>query len=95
MALEETGDLVAACERMGIRVSGLFLNLVTPLSDCPLCSALHRRESQVRAKFQQTLMGRDVSVVYRGGEVRGLARLGELGNALFEGARVEAAIYAH
>jgi arsenite-transporting ATPase len=95
MAWEETRDLVDASGRMGIPVSGLFLNLVTPHSDCPLCFALHRRESHVREKFQQTLTGRDVTVVYRRGEVRGLARLGELGNALFQGARMEAATYVY
>jgi arsenite-transporting ATPase len=95
MALEETRDLVAACERLGIRVPGLFLNLVTPRSDCDLCSALYRTESQMRQKFQQSLTGRDVTVVYRRGEIRGLQRLGELGRALYPVVRVETSTYAH
>ena len=78
MALEETRDLVAACERLGISVPGLFLNLVTPPSDCDLCSALYRAESLVRNKFQQSLSGRDVTVVYRRGEIRGLAPAGRI-----------------
>jgi arsenite-transporting ATPase len=94
MALEETRDLVAACKRLGISVPGLFLNLVTPPSDCELCSALHRRESRLRHKFQQSLPGRNISVVYRRGEIRGLGRLGELGKALYQGARTELAAYA-
>ncbi|MBZ5513742.1 MAG: ArsA family ATPase [Acidobacteriia bacterium] len=93
MALEETQDLVAACERLGIRVPGLFLNLVTPLRDCELCSALHRRESLVRKKFQQSFSDRDLTVVYRRGEMRGLCRLGELGRALFERAPAESSAY--
>jgi len=93
MAFEETRDLVTACERLGIRVPGLFLNLVTPLSDCDLCSALCRRESLVRKKFQQSLSGKDVTVVYRRGEIRGLRRLGELGKALYQGARAESSAY--
>jgi arsenite-transporting ATPase len=93
MAFEETRDLVAACERLRISVPGLFLNLVTPLSDCDLCSALYRRESLVRDKFQQSLSGRDVTVVYRRGEMRGLHRLGELGKALYQGARAELSAY--
>jgi arsenite-transporting ATPase len=93
MALEETRDLVAACERLRISVPGLFLNLVTPLSDCELCSALYRRESRVRIKFQQSLSGRNVTVVYRRGEIRGLRRLGELGEALYQGTRVESRPY--
>jgi arsenite-transporting ATPase len=93
MALEETRDLVAACERLRISVPGVFLNLVTPLSDCDLCSALYRRESLVQNKFQQSLSGRDVAVVYRRGEIRGLGRLGELGKALYQGARAESSVY--
>ena len=93
MALEETRDLVAACQRLGIRVPGLFLNLVTPLSDCDLCSALYRTESQVRQKFQQSLSGRDLTVVHRRGEIRGLRRLGELGKALYQGTRAESSAY--
>jgi arsenite-transporting ATPase len=93
MALEETRDLVAACERLRISVPGVFLNLVTPLSDCDLCSALYRRESLVQNKFQQSLSGRDIAVVYRRGEIRGLGRLGELGKALYQGARAESSVY--
>jgi arsenite-transporting ATPase len=93
MAFEETRDLVAACERLRISVPGLFLNLVTPPSDCELCSALYRRESRVRHKFQQSLSGRDVTVVYRRGEIRGLRRLGELGKALYQGTRAESRAY--
>jgi arsenite-transporting ATPase len=93
MALEETRDLVAACERLRISVAGLFLNLVTPRSDCHLCSALYRRESLVRHKFHQSLSGRNVTVVYRRGEIRGLRRLGELGKALYQGTRVESRAY--
>ncbi len=93
MAFEETRDVVAACERLRISVPGLFLNLVTPLSDCDLCSALYRRESLVRHKFQQSLSVRNATVVYRRGEIRGLGRLGELGKALYQGARAESSAY--
>lgn len=93
MALEETRDLVAACERLRIRVPGLFLNLVTPPSDCHLCSALYGRESLVRTKFEQSFSGRDVTVVYRRGELRGLRRLRELGEALYQSTRVESRAY--
>jgi len=94
MAFEETQDLVAACERLPISVPGLFLNLVTPPSDCALCSALYRRESLVRNKFHRSFSGRDVTVVYRRGEIRGLRRLAELGKALYQNTRVESRAYA-
>ena len=93
MAFEETQDLVAACERLPISVPGLFLNLVTPPSDCALCFALYRRESLVQKKFQQSLSGKDVTVVYRRGEIRGLRRLAELGKALYQGTRAESRAY--
>ena len=95
MAFEETRDLVAACKRLHISVPGLFLNLVTPLSDCDLCSALYRRESLVRNKFQQSLSGRNVTVVYRRGEIRGLGRLGELGNALYQSTRAQSSAHVY
>jgi hypothetical protein len=74
-------------------VAGLFLNLVTPPSDCTLCFALYRRESLVRNKFHRSFSGRDVTVVYRRGEIRGLRRLAELGKALYQGTRVESRAY--
>ena len=94
MAWEETRDLVVACERLRIQVPGLFLNLVTPPNDCELCSALCRRESLVRKKFQHSFSGKDVTVIYRRGEMRGLRRLGELGKSLYQGTHVESRAYA-
>jgi arsenite-transporting ATPase len=94
MALEETRDLLDACLRLGVSVPGLFLNLVTPPSDCPFCSALYRRESLVRRKFQQCLQGREMTVVYRGGEIQGFRRLAELGQALYQPTCVESSVYA-
>jgi arsenite-transporting ATPase len=93
MAFEETRDLLAACLRLGISVAGLFLNLVTPPSDCALCSALHCRESLLRAKFQRRLGGREMTVVYRWGEIQGLRRLAELGQALHQPSRVESSAH--
>ncbi len=94
MAFEETRDLLAACVRLGVSVPGLFLNLVTPPSDCLLCSALYRRESLVRRKFQRCFQGREMTVVYRWGEIQGLRRLAELGQALYQPSRVESSVYA-
>jgi arsenite-transporting ATPase len=93
MAFEETHDLVEACERLHINVAGLFLNLVTPPSDCGLCSALNRRESLVRERFEQCFPVRDLTQVFRGGEVRGLRALEELGGKLWQGARLESMAY--
>ena len=94
MAFEETRDLLAACVRLGVSVPGLLLNLVTPPSDCLLCSALYRRESLVRRKFQRCLQEREMTVVYRWGEIQGFRRLAELGQALYQPTRVESSVYA-
>jgi arsenite-transporting ATPase len=83
MALQETKDLAAACERMGVTMPVLFLNLATPASECPLCSALYRRESLVGDKFQQLFSSQHTVLVYRQGEPRGLQPLGELGQSLY------------
>jgi arsenite-transporting ATPase len=82
MAFQETGDLLAECRRLGMAAPVLFLNLATPAGDCPLCTALHRREALIREKFQRTFPGRQ-TIIYRQSEPRGLQRLGELGRALF------------
>lgn len=82
MAFQETGDLLAACERLGVPVPVLFLNLATPAWDCPLCAALNRREALIKDKFRQTFASHQ-TVIYRQSEPRGLKRLGELGQALY------------
>ena len=95
MAFEETRDLLAACGRLGMNVRGMFLNLVTPPSDCLLCSAMNRRESLIYGKFKQNFEG-GISVVYRRGEIRGLHGLEELGDALYQYEHVDAeAAYVH
>jgi arsenite-transporting ATPase len=83
MAFEETRDLLAACGRLGIHVPGMFLNLMTPPSECPLCSAMNHRESLVHAKFRQNFAG-EISLIYRCGNIRGLRGLEQLGDALYQ-----------
>jgi arsenite-transporting ATPase len=83
MAFQETADLMAACDRIGVQVPVLFLNLATPASPCPLCSALYQRESQVKEKFKRAFPGVRQTLVYGQGEPRGLDRLQNLGAALY------------
>lgn len=83
MAFQETCDLLSVCERLAVPVPLLFLNMATPALDCPLCAALNRREGLIREKFQQTFAGRQLTVVYRQSEPRGLERLAELGQTLY------------
>jgi len=84
MAFEETKDLLAACQRLRVPVPVLFLNLATPPSDCPLCSSLRHREAEVEQRYERTFAHTAQILVYRQGEPRGLARLGELGQLLYK-----------
>jgi arsenite-transporting ATPase len=83
MAFEETKDLLAACQRMQVNAPLLFLNLATPPGDCPLCSASRRRESAIEQKFRRAFPTVEQVMVYRRGEPRGLAALGQLGQKLY------------
>jgi arsenite-transporting ATPase len=94
MAFEETKDLLAACQRMQVNAPLLFLNLATPPSECRLCSALRRRETVIEQKFRQAFPTAAQVVVYRRGEPRGLARLGELGHALYAAPATKDVIHA-
>jgi arsenite-transporting ATPase len=84
MAFQETADLVDACRRMGINVPALFLNLATPASECPLCSALYRNEEQIRKKFERTFPGKSQVLVRYMGETRGMKQIEVLGEALYD-----------
>jgi arsenite-transporting ATPase len=83
MAFEETKDLWAACQRMQVNAPLLFLNLATPPCDCPLRSALRRQEWVIEQRFRRAFPTTAQVLVYRHGEPRGLARLAELGHALY------------
>ena len=84
MALEETKDLVAACDRMGIAVPLMFLNLMTPPGDCRLCSSLRRRELLVVESFRRTFPEKQQTLVYRQPEIAGLERLEKFGRRFYQ-----------
>ena len=84
MAYAETLDLVSACQRLGLAVPRLFVNLVTPASACPHCSALQRWQQPLLARYQMAHAQRHVAQVYRQTEPRGMARLAALGRALYQ-----------
>jgi len=94
MAFEETKDLLAACQRMRIHTPLLFLNQARPLSDCPLCSALRRRESAIQQKFRRQFPTTSQVLVYYCGQPCGLERLAELGQAIYAAPAVRALSYA-
>ncbi|MBI3280452.1 MAG: ArsA family ATPase [Acidobacteria bacterium] len=83
MALDETRDLVAACERLHLDVPAIILNLAVPARDCSLCSAIHRREAVVRRKYRESFPRQRQSTVYRQETPRGLAGLAEFAAAMY------------
>jgi arsenite-transporting ATPase len=85
MAAAETDDLLAACRAVGIHVAGLFVNMVRPAGDCALCDAVVQSEASVCTRLESYLAGATPVVVFRGAPPRGLARLAELGQALYDG----------
>lgn len=85
MAYEETRDLVAACERMGVAIPILFVNLVTPPSSCPTCSALSREEASLLRRYEGGVANQHCAVVFQQGDLRDLERLRVLGRALYRG----------
>jgi arsenite/tail-anchored protein-transporting ATPase len=88
MAFQESSDLLAACQRLGISVPTLFLNLATAARDCALCTALNQREALIKNKFAKTFPGHQ-TVIYRQSEPRGLESLQELGRNLFRSRKME------
>jgi arsenite-transporting ATPase len=92
MALSETGDLFAACERLGVAMPILFVNMLTPLSSCPTCAALHRGQQTVLDRYQRACAGRHLGLIFRQQEPHGLAHLRELGGALYQAPNPDNAI---
>jgi arsenite-transporting ATPase len=94
MALEETKDLVAACGRLGIAVPLMFLNLLTPPCDCPLCVGLRWRESAVAEEFLKVFPDKQQIQVYRQPGLGGPEQLESLGRSLYRSAGQEMAACA-
>ncbi len=84
MALDETKDLVTACDRMGVAVPSVFLNLMTPPGDCRLCSSLRQRERLVVEGFRHMFPEKQQTLIYRQPEIAGLERLEEFGQYLYQ-----------
>ncbi|MBI3809520.1 MAG: hypothetical protein HY284_03560, partial [Nitrospirae bacterium] len=84
MAYAETRDLVAACDRLGVGAPILFVNMVTPPSSCPTCSALRREEQSVLRRYEEAFADRHCAVVSRQkSSPRGVERLSALGQQLY------------
>jgi arsenite-transporting ATPase len=83
MAYAETLDLVTACQRLGVAVPVLFVNLVTPPSSCPNCTAARRAQQALLLRYHATHAQCHLTQVFRQKEPRGIERLNALGQALY------------
>jgi len=61
----------------------MFLNLLTPPCDCPLCVGLRRRESAVAKEFQKVFPHTRQIQIYRQPELGGLQQLEQMGQHLY------------
>ena len=84
-AVEETGDLIQACRRLGISVAALFLNQAARRGQCAECGARFRAEAKVRGRFRDKFTDLHQCVVYSCGDLQGIGRLTDLGRALYLG----------
>ncbi|MCF8036107.1 MAG: ArsA family ATPase [Desulfobacteraceae bacterium] len=85
LAFQETRDLIAACEQMGIHIPLLFLNMATPENDCSFCSALRDKEKLIQERFKDLFPAISQMTIYRRSELRGLRQLEDLGKAMYAG----------
>ena len=53
MGVEETGRLLASVKRLGVPCSNIFVNMVTPPSDCSFCSSKREGEQRYIQKLFQ------------------------------------------
>ncbi len=83
MARAETSDLLAACERLGIAVPLLFVNMVTPPGKSPFCIEINEKESEVIRVMHREFSSQFHTLIYRQSELRALNLLIELGNRLY------------
>lgn len=83
MARSETSDLLAACERSGIAVPVLFVNMVTPPGKSPFCTEINEKESEVIGAIHREFSSQFHTLIYRRSEPRSLNLLKELGNHLY------------
>ncbi|MCB2263551.1 MAG: TRC40/GET3/ArsA family transport-energizing ATPase [Candidatus Thiosymbion ectosymbiont of Robbea hypermnestra] len=83
LALEESRELVDACNRAGLEPRHLFLNLLTPRGACSLCAAQAERDKNLVAAFAAAFPAVPRTRLYRGAPPRGPAALTTLGGALY------------
>jgi arsenite-transporting ATPase len=85
LAFEETRDLLAACQGLGITVARVLVNQLTAVrgSACPLCTALAARESVVLSALTVAAAAIPVTAIALQTPPIGLVAIAELGRRLY------------
>lgn len=83
LAIEKTVEMTDALQGLGISVKALFINQMTPSSDCELCEAIASREG-LQVKRAHTIFPNLPQVhIFRQTDPSGLNELMALGSAMF------------
>jgi arsenite-transporting ATPase len=83
LALDKTCELAENLRRVGLNPRHLFINQITPASDCALCDALNRRELAEITRADALFPGLAKTRIYRQTDPGGLAGLSRLGAGLY------------
>ncbi|AUG98569.1 ArsA family ATPase [Pectobacteriaceae bacterium CE70] len=83
LALEKTYEMTCALQRLGLTANALFINQITPPSDCTLCQAITSRESLELKCADEMFPSQPHAQIFRQTEPTGLSKLKTLGSALF------------
>jgi arsenite-transporting ATPase len=83
LAVEKTCEMTCALQRLGITVKALFINQITPASDCVLCQAITSRESVQLKHAHDIFPDQPQARIFRQIDPTGLSELTALGSVLF------------
>jgi len=84
LALDKTAEMVENLHRIGVSVNYLFINQITPISTCALCSAINQREMLQITQAGSRFPGLAQTRIYRQTDPGGLAGLSRLGAELYK-----------
>ena len=83
LAIEKTYEMTGALQRLGIATNALFINQITPNSDCGLCNAIKRNESLQIRHAHDIFSALPQACICRQIDPGGLSELMALGSALY------------
>jgi arsenite-transporting ATPase len=83
LAIAKTYDMTCALQRLDITVKALFINQITPDSDCLLCKAIKSRELVQLKQVHDIFPGQPQAQVFRQHDPTGVNELMALGSVLF------------